>query len=227
MKQLFVAFMLSFSISILACNGTQDINTQNSTFKEMTNSQSQATASDINQKMDTASFAAGCFWCVEVQFQQLKGVDTVISGYMGGHVPNPSYKDVCTGTTGHAEVCNIVYNPDLITYDELLAAFFVAHDPTQLNRQGNDIGTQYRSEIFYHNEMQSEKARYYIDKLNESNAYSAPIVTKINPYHDFYVAEDYHQNYYNQNSSQGYCQMVAKPKLDKFKKVFADKLKTN
>jgi peptide-methionine (S)-S-oxide reductase len=174
---------------------------------------------------DTATFAAGCFWCVEAQFQQLEGVDTVISGYTGGHIPHPSYKDVCTGTTGHAEACNIVYDPSVISYDELLSAFFTAHDPTQLNRQGNDIGTQYRSAIFYHNDEQRQKAEYYINKLNEEQAYAQPIVTEVKPYGIFYNAEAYHQNYYNNNPNQGYCQMVVQPKLEKFKKAFNDKIK--
>jgi len=176
-------------------------------------------------KTEIATFAAGCFWCVEAQFQQLDGVKKVESGYTGGHVAHPSYKEVCTGTTGHAEACNITYDPSVISFDELLAAFFTAHDPTQLNRQGNDIGTQYRSGIYYHNEEQKEKAEYYIKKLNEEKAYPTPIVTEVKPYGAFYVAEDYHQNYYNQNGEEGYCRMVIRPKLDKFKKVFAGKLK--
>ncbi|WP_232831745.1 peptide-methionine (S)-S-oxide reductase MsrA [Taibaiella helva] len=176
-------------------------------------------------KTEIATFAAGCFWCVEAQFQQLDGVKKVESGYTGGHVAHPSYKEVCTGTTGHAEACNITYDPSVISFDELLAAFFTAHDPTQLNRQGNDIGTQYRSGVYYHNEEQKEKAEYYIKKLNEEKAYPNPIVTEVKPYGAFYVAEDYHQNYYNQNGEEGYCRMVIRPKLDKFKKVFAGKLK--
>ncbi len=174
---------------------------------------------------DTATLAAGCFWCVEAQFQQLEGVDTVISGFTGGTTPNPSYQQVCTGNTGHAEACNIIYDPSVISFDELLAAFFVAHDPTQLNRQGNDIGTQYRSAIFYHNEAQKEKAEYYIQRLNEEGAYDKAIVTELKPYTTFYNAEGYHQNYYNLNGSQPYCQLVVKPKLEKFRKVFKEKLK--
>lgn len=187
------------------------------------NQPSNQTASDHQQ--DTATFAAGCFWCVEAQFQQLQGVDTVISGFTGGHVPHPSYKEVCTGTTGHAEACNIIYDPARISYDELLAAFFTAHDPTQLNRQGNDIGTQYRSAIFFHTPEQKEKADYYIRKLNEEKAYPNPIVTQVQPYTEFYPAEDYHQDYYKLNGDQPYCQMVIRPKMEKFKKVFRDKLK--
>lgn len=177
------------------------------------------------KRTDTATFATGCFWCTEAKFQQLKGVTKVISGFTGGHVANPSYKQVCTGTTGHAEACNIIYDPDQISYDELLAAFFVAHDPTQLNRQGNDIGTQYRSAIFYHNAFQKQKADYYIGRLNVEKAYKNKIVTEVAPYTVFYKAEDYHQNYYNLNSSQPYCKYVIQPELDKFKVVFKDKLK--
>jgi len=177
------------------------------------------------KRTDTATFATGCFWCTEAKFQQLKGVNKVISGFTGGHVANPTYKEVCTGTTGHAEACNIIYDPDQISYDELLAAFFVAHDPTQLNRQGNDVGTQYRSAIFYHNAFQKQKADYYIGRLNEEKAYKNKIVTQVAPYTVFYKAEDYHQNYYNLNSSQPYCKYVIQPELDKFRAVFKDKLK--
>lgn len=181
---------------------------------------------NLNSKnIDTATFATGCFWCTEAKFQQLKGVKKVISGYAGGHVANPSYKQVCTGTTGHAEACNIIYDPSVISYDELLAAFFVAHDPTQLNRQGNDVGTQYRSAIFYHNAAQKQKADYYIGRLNAEKAYKNKIVTEVTPYHVFYKAEDYHQDYFNQNGNQPYCKYVIQPELDKFKKVFKDKLK--
>ena len=175
--------------------------------------------------LDTATFATGCFWCTESKFQQLNGVVQVVSGFSGGHVANPSYEQVCTGTTGHAEACNIIYDPSKITYDELIEAFFVAHDPTQLNRQGNDVGTQYRSAIFYHNAAQKQKADYYIAKLNEEKAYKAKIVTEVVPYKVFYKAENYHQNYYNLNSEKPYCKYVIQPELEKFKKVFKDKLK--
>lgn len=179
----------------------------------------------ISSGVDTATFAAGCFWCVEEQFKQLDGVTAVISGYTGGTVANPSYTQVITGRTGHAEACNIVYNPATISYDELLAAFFVAHDPTQLNRQGADVGTQYRSAIFYHNEDQKKLADYYIKQLDDEGAYDKKIVTEVSPYDQFYVAEDYHQDYYVNNMSEPYCQMVIKPKLEKFRKVFKRKLK--
>lgn len=175
--------------------------------------------------IDTATFAGGCFWCTEVQFQQLAGVDTVISGFIGGTMANPTYKQVTTGKTGHAEAINVIYRPDVISYDDLLQAFFTSHDPTQLNRQGNDIGTQYRSAIFYHDAGEREKAAYYIKRLNEEGAYSKPIVTTLEPYTTFYTAEDYHQNYYNLNPEQAYCRYVIAPKLEKFKKVFKERLK--
>ncbi|MES2274449.1 MAG: peptide-methionine (S)-S-oxide reductase MsrA [Bacteroidota bacterium] len=177
------------------------------------------------KKLDTATFATGCFWCTEVKFQQLRGVKKVTSGFTGGTVAHPTYEQVCTGNTGHAEACNIVYDPAIITYDELIAAFFTAHDPTQLNRQGNDEGTQYRSAIFYHNAAQKGKALYYIAKLNEEKVYKDKIVTQVNPYTVFYKAEGYHQNYYNLNPNQGYCKYVIQPELEKFKAVFKNKLK--
>lgn len=181
--------------------------------------------SKVSGAVDTATFAAGCFWCVEAQFSQLKGVKSVTSGFTGGHVKNPSYEEVCTGTTGHAEACNIIYDPSVISYAELLAAFFTAHDPTQLNRQGNDIGTQYRSAIFYHNASQEKEAEYYIKKLNDAKAYKNNIVTVVQPYTVFYKAENYHQDFYNKNPNQQYCKYVIQPELEKFRKVFKDKLK--
>jgi peptide-methionine (S)-S-oxide reductase len=152
-------------------------------------------------------------------------VEKVESGYSGGQVANPTYKEVCNGTTGHAEVTNIYYDPAVISYDELLAAFWTSHDPTQLNRQGNDVGTQYRSVIFYHNDEQKQKAEEYKKKLNDEKAWGKPVVTEISPFTTFYKAEDYHQNYYNQNADQPYCTFVVQPKVEKFRKVFKDKLK--
>lgn len=177
------------------------------------------------QKVETATFGAGCFWCVEAIFQRLEGVASVESGYCNGKVPNPSYKDVCGGLTGHAEVCRIRYNPEVISFPELLEVFWKTHDPTTLNRQGADSGTQYRSAVFYHTDEQRKLAEEYKRKLDESGAFNSPIVTEITKAEKFYPAEDYHQNYFNQNSSQGYCRMVIVPKLEKFKKVFADKMK--
>nr|WP_249219843.1 peptide-methionine (S)-S-oxide reductase MsrA [Chitinophaga sp. HK235] len=178
-----------------------------------------------NTHVEKATFGGGCFWCTEAQFQYLDGVIKVESGYAGGHVANPTYEQVCEGNTGHAEVIQVTYDPAKISYEELLQAFWVSHDPTQLNRQGNDVGTQYRSVIFYHNPEQKEKAEYYKKKLQESGAYDKPIVTEIAPLTNFYIAEDYHQNYYNLNGRQPYCTFVIKPKLEKFKQVFKGHLK--
>lgn len=219
--QLFCISLLSL-FSLSACAQSEDSKhyVQSKTFKQMNTAGHDMHTNGLQE----ATFGAGCFWCTEAQFQQLKGVKKVESGYMGGQVANPSYKQVCTGTTGHAEVSKVTYDPKVISYDELLAAFWTAHDPTQLNRQGNDIGTQYRSVIFYYNDEQRQKAEEYKKKLNEEQAYNAPVVTEIAPATAFYKAEDYHQNYYNLNGEQPYCQFVIRPKMEKFRKVFADKL---
>jgi len=176
-------------------------------------------------KTDTATFATGCFWCTEAIFQELKGVLKATSGYSGGTVTNPTYEEVCTGTTGHAECLQIIYDPSVISFDELLEVFWESHDPTSLNRQGNDVGTQYRSAIFYHNDSQKQKAEHYKEALNKSGAYNKAIVTEIAPYTRFYPAENYHQDYYNSHGSQPYCTFVIRPKVEKFEKVFKDKLK--
>lgn len=182
--------------------------------------------SAIPGKTDTATFANGCFWCTEAIFEQLDGVISAVSGYTGGHVENPTYKQVCTGETGHAEALQIVYDPAKISFDELLEVFWETHDPTTLNRQGNDVGTQYRSGIFYHNEEQKEKAEKYKAELDKSGAFDKPIVTEITPFTKFYPAEDYHQQYFENNENANpYCKIVIRPKIDKFRKVFADKLK--
>jgi peptide-methionine (S)-S-oxide reductase len=188
----------------------------NSTFKDINTE---------NKKMEIATFGSGCFWCTEAVFIGLKGVSKVVSGYMGGQTENPTYKEVCTGETGHAEVTRITYDPSVITYAELLEVFWKTHDPTTLNRQGNDEGTQYRSVIFYHSAEQKAEAEKYKKLLNESGAWSSPIVTEISPASSFYAAEDYHQDYYALNGSQPYCVYVIKPKVEKFRKVFKDKLK--
>ena len=177
------------------------------------------------QNMDTITFGAGCFWCVEAIFSDLNGVDKVISGYAGGTVKNPSYKEVCTGSTGHAEVCQVIYNPEIITYKELLEVFWQVHDPTTLNRQGGDVGTQYRSAIFYHTNEQKEIAEEYKKVLNNEKVFPNPIVTEITAFTNFYPAEDYHQDYFELNGENPYCQAVVRPKLEKFRKVFKDKLK--
>ncbi len=181
----------------------------------------------MNVQTDTATFANGCFWCTEAIFQDVKGVLGVTSGYTGGHTQNPTYQEVCTGNTGHTESLQIVYDPSVISFDELLEIFWKTHDPTTLNRQGNDVGTQYRSGVFYHNDQQKEKALYYKEELNKSGAYNHPIVTEITPFKAFYPAEGYHQSYFNNNENKNpYCSIVIRPKVDKFHKVFKDKLKT-
>lgn len=175
---------------------------------------------------DTATLANGCFWCTEAIFEQLEGVISATSGYTGGTVKNPTYKEVCTGETGHAEALQIVYDPKKISFDELLEVFWETHDPTTLNRQGADVGTQYRSGIFYHNEEQKQKAEKYKAELDKSGAFDNPIVTEITAFTKFYPAENYHQEYFENNENNNpYCKIVIRPKVDKFRKVFKDKLK--
>ena len=178
-----------------------------------------------SNKYEVATFGEGCFWCTEAVFQRLKGVVKVESGYSGGTVPNPTYEAVCTGKTGHAEVCQITYDPSVVSFTELLYVFFKTHDPTSLNRQGADTGTQYRSVIFYHNDEQKKTAEEIKSELNKEKIWDKPIVTEISPFKKFYKAEDYHQNYYNNNTNQPYCSFVITPKLEKFEKLFKDKLK--
>jgi peptide-methionine (S)-S-oxide reductase len=186
-----------------------------------------ASIMNVTEKTDTATFGTGCFWCTEALFEQLNGVLSVTSGYSGGKIANPTYEEVSSGQTGHAECVQIVYEPGKISYDELLEAFFQSHDPTSLNRQGADEGTQYRSAIFYHNSGQKDKAEYYKEQLNKAGAYNKPIVTEISPISKFYPAENYHQEYYRLNKySNPYCAVVIRPKLEKFQKVFAKKLKS-
>ncbi len=177
-------------------------------------------------KLSEATFGGGCFWCTEAVFLELKGVKSVVSGYSGGERKNPTYKQVTTGRTGHAEVIHIEYDPNKISYKELLEVFWKTHDPTTLNQQGNDVGTQYRSVVFYHDKVQQELAEKYLQKLDESGAFANPIVTEISPFEAFYPAEDYHQQYYELNGEQPYCRFIIQPKLEKFRQAFADKLKT-
>ncbi len=172
----------------------------------------------------TAMFGGGCFWCVEAVFQQLKGVLSVRSGYSGGAVEEPTYEQICRGDTGHAEVCEIRFDPTIVSFDDLLEVFWKTHDPTTLNRQGADVGTQYRSVIFYHDEHQRELAEKRKLDLDRARVWQNPIVTEICPAERFYVAEDYHQNYFRNHPTEGYCRIVIRPKLDKFRQVFADKL---
>jgi peptide-methionine (S)-S-oxide reductase len=172
-----------------------------------------------------ATFGSGCFWCTEAVFQQLKGVERVVSGYSGGTSQNPSYEDICTGATGHAEVIQVTYDPRVVGYDALLEVFWKTHDPTTLNRQGNDVGTQYRSVVFYHDDEQRRLAEHYKEKLDAARIFRGPIVTEISPLTKFHPAENYHQNYFEDNSRQPYCSFVIRPKLEKLRQVFADKLK--
>ena len=173
---------------------------------------------------EVAVFGAGCFWCVEAVFERLQGVLDVESGYAGGSVPNPTYDQVCSGKTGHAEVCKITFDPSVISYDELLEVFWKTHDPTTLNRQGNDVGTQYRSVIFTLSDAQQEKAAYYKRRIAEEKTYPNPIVTEVVPLPEYYEAELYHQDYYNNNTRQGYCSFVITPKVEKLKKLFSEKI---
>lgn len=174
---------------------------------------------------EVAVFGAGCFWCVEAVFQEVKGVQSVESGYTGGDYTNPTYKEVCSGQTGHAEVAKIVYNSEVVSFETLLAIFFKTHDPTTLNYQGADHGTQYRSAIFYTNSSQKEIAEKKIKQLNQVQAYPNPIVTEVSPLGAYYKAEKYHQNYFKSNPNQGYCRYVIQPKMEKFREVFKDQLK--
>ena len=175
--------------------------------------------------LETATLGAGCFWCVEAVFDDLKGVVSVESGYSGGHTENPTYKEVCSETTGHAEVVNVTFDPNEISFKEILQVFFSVHDPTTLNRQGNDIGTSYRSAIFYHSDEQKRIAEEVIREVTEEGVYDNPIVTEVKPFDKFYIAEDYHQEYFANNPTQPYCAAVVAPKVAKFRQKFVDRLK--
>jgi peptide-methionine (S)-S-oxide reductase len=179
----------------------------------------------MSEQYELATLGGGCFWCTEAVFNQLQGVANVESGYSGGTVPNPNYREVCSGLTGHAEVAQITFDPQVISYREILEVFFATHDPTTLNRQGADVGTQYRSVIFYHDDAQKQTAAQVTQELNAAKIWDAPIVTEIAPFKAFYRAEDYHQEYFASNPNQPYCQVVISPKVAKFRKKFADKLK--
>ena len=175
--------------------------------------------------LETITLGGGCYWCVEAVYENLDGVKSVVSGFSGGNVADPTYEEVCTGETGHAEVVQITYDKTVTDINEIFKVFFTVHDPTTLNRQGADVGTQYRSVIFYKNDEQRKAAQSIIAELNKAKVYNRPIVTKVEPFKKFYKAEDYHQNYYANNKSQPYCKMVIQPKIEKFEKVFKDKLK--
>ncbi|WP_026951485.1 peptide-methionine (S)-S-oxide reductase MsrA [Algoriphagus mannitolivorans] len=184
------------------------------------------TTVEIPEGLEMITLGGGCFWCTEAVFQRLQGVEKVVSGYAGGIIKQPTYRQICTGTTGHAEVVQVYYNPQKISLAELLEVFWATHDPTTLNRQGADVGPQYRSAIFYTQESQKEVAQQLKKELNEAGVFEQPIVTEITAFSNFYPAEDYHQEYFNLNGMQPYCQFVIKPKVDKLKKHFAEKLKS-
>ncbi len=176
--------------------------------------------------LEVATLAGGCFWCLEAVFDELKGIELVESGYSGGHVPNPSYAQVCDDNTGHAEVVRVTFDPQVISYHDLLKVFFTIHDPTTLNRQGNDVGTQYRSAIFYHTPEQKATAEQVIREITEAQLWDRPIVTEVTPIDQFYMAEDYHQEYFKKNPYQGYCRAIIAPKVAKFRQKFMEQLKT-
>ncbi len=186
---------------------------------------SDTTNNSQKNQTDIATLAGGCFWCLQPIFEELKGVENVVVGYSGGTVANPTYEQVCTGKTGHAESVQITFNPEVISYADLLRVFFTVHDPTTLNRQGADVGTQYRSAIFYHNQQQKETAEKVIKELEDKGVWDNPIVTEVTKYKTFYKAEKYHQEYYEKNPNQAYCRIVIDPKVNKFRKKFSDRLK--
>lgn len=212
-----ILIITALVLAIFSCKSNAQENKRVIMPKEMENNKS--------EDLGIATFGNGCFWCTEAIFLELKGVTSVKSGYSGGHVKNPSYKEVVKGVTGHAEAIQIKYDPKQITYAEILEVFWSTHDPTTLNRQGNDIGTQYRSVIFYHNQDQKQQADTFKKRLNDEKVFQNPVVTEISAFSEFYVAEDYHQNYLANNPNQPYCVYVVQPKLDKFRKVFSEKLK--
>lgn len=179
----------------------------------------------MNERLEIATLGSGCFWCTEAFFLRVKGIESVVSGYSGGKVKNPTYKEVCSGLTGHAEVVQVKFDPSVITFGEVLEIFWNTHDPTTLNQQGADVGTQYRSVVFYHSDEQKKTAEAYKKQLEQSGIYKKPIVTEITPFSVFYPAEDYHQNYFELNPNQGYCQYVIRPKVEKFQKQYQSKLK--
>lgn len=207
MKKLFTLSLLTL---VFSCHGSQ-----NSAPKPI----------PMDQKSETAIFAGGCFWCTEAVFLEIDGVLRVMPGYIGGKTVNPTYKEVCSGTTGHAEAIEIVFNPEKVSYQELLEIFFATHDPTTLNQQGADVGTQYRSEVFYTNPEQKQAAESYIKLLDDQNTFGKKVVTKVSSATKFYTAEDYHRNYYAQNKDQPYCSYVITPKVEKVRKTYKDKLK--
>jgi methionine-S-sulfoxide reductase len=219
--QLITIFTLLFS----ACGETVNNRKQMENKDKLNTPAHESDKTGNSPAFDTITLGGGCFWCVEAVYEMLDGVIKVESGYSGGHVKNPSYREVCTGSTGHAEVAQITFDSSKTSIEEILKVFFTVHDPTSLNKQGSDIGTQYRSVIFYRNDHQRRIAKSLIDDLNNNHVYLTPIVTQLDPFTVFYKAEDYHQNYYNQNKEAPYCRIVIQPKMEKFEKLFKDRLK--
>jgi peptide-methionine (S)-S-oxide reductase len=219
---LLITNLLVGLFALASCNNNLN---PNKSMNTLTSAAEPAVITENNFKTDTATFGTGCFWCTEAIFQELEGALKVTSGYSGGHVANPTYEQVCEKNTGHAEVIQVVYDPAKISFDDLLEVFWKTHDPTTLNKQGNDVGPQYRSVIFYHNEEQRQKSEKYKAELDKSGAFDKPIVTAIEPFRNFYSAEKYHQGYYNNNGSAPYCYYVIRPKLEKFEKVFKTRLR--
>ena len=217
MSSIVPSSLLSFCMTFVSCIAKES--------PQQLSKESSILIENDNKDMEIATFAGGCFWCTESIFLEIKGVKKVVSGYIGGTTLNPTYSEICTGTTGHAEAIQITFDPSEVGFEDLLEVFFGTHDPTTLNRQGADVGTQYRSAIFYHSEDQMKKAQNYITLIAKEKLYDREIVTKVSPATKFYAAEDYHQNYYNQNASQGYCQMVIAPKLEKLRQYYSSKLK--
>jgi peptide-methionine (S)-S-oxide reductase len=217
MSSIVPSSLLSFCMTFVSCIAKES--------PQQLSKESSILIENDNKDMEIATFAGGCFWCTEAIFLEIKGVKKVVSGYIGGTTLNPTYSEICRGTTGHAEAIQITFDPSEVGFEDLLEVFFGTHDPTTLNRQGADVGTQYRSAIFYHSEDQMKKAQNYITLIAKEKLYDREIVTKVSPATKFYAAEDYHQNYYNQNASQGYCQMVIAPKLEKLRQYYSSKLK--
>lgn len=220
-------FLIGLSlVSLAVINGQRSATARESPAIAMPDEQEGDSKSDGSKKeMAIATFGGGCFWCVEAAFEQLEGVSSVVSGYEGGHVKNPTYEQVCTKKTGHIEVCQIHFDPEIVSFDELLSVFFKIHDPTSRDRQGADAGPQYRSVIFYHNDEQKETAKEHIKKLEASRKLGRKVVTDVLPTETFYVAEEYHQDYFAKNPFAGYCQAVVRPKVEKVQEEFSDKLK--
>jgi peptide-methionine (S)-S-oxide reductase len=224
-KLILSIFVLLQSIGLQSCGQSNNTQEKKLLAIKETKKIDMQTETNVNDTTASIVLGGGCFWCVEAQYLMLDGVQQVESGYAGGNTENPTYKEVCTGLTNHAEVVKITYDPRKLSFDDILYAFWQSHDPTTLNRQGNDEGTQYRSVVFYSTEEEKQKTEAYIKKLNEEKAFDNPVVTQVAPLTKFYIAEDYHQNYYNNNKTQGYCMFVVGPKVEKFKKIFKDKLK--